>query len=219
MPSPPLDQGAAALDFRGQFGFGGQAGDITAGEYLAAVVQHGVPGHCVVVVGAQDQPNRRVVIRAGHQVVEHTDVTVHLADVAGSQPPHLQVDQQVTPQGNAVKDEVHIQVIAVKRQAFLPRHKRKPLAQFQQEVPQVRNDRAFQAAFVQDCRVRYVQEFQDVRVFQGIKGIGQDGPGGGTGSGTGAGAGIPPASGVTSKGGSSGLDLPLRRICVTSRRS
>lgn len=40
LPSPPLDQGAGALDFGGQFGFGGQAGDVAAGEYLGAVVQH-----------------------------------------------------------------------------------------------------------------------------------------------------------------------------------
>jgi len=56
----------------------------------------------------------------------------------------------------------------------LPRHKREPLADFQQEVPQMRDDRAFQTAFVQGRRVRDVQEFQDVGVFQGIQGIGRN---------------------------------------------
>ncbi len=82
--------------------------------------------------------------------------------------PELQVDQHEAAQQPVVEHEIDEEVVAVERDALLPRDEAEPLAQFEHELLEMVDDRLFQVAFAPVGTVGQTEEFENERILHNI---------------------------------------------------
>ena len=84
---------------------------------------------------AQDDPDRRLIIRVSHHVVQRREIEIHLSGVFGHEIGHLQVNCDETSQAMMVKEQVEIEIPSIHFQMVLTPHEGKSHSQFEQEIP------------------------------------------------------------------------------------
>ena len=88
-----FDASPLPLNFLRQLLLTGQHLHVACGEDLPPLAQHGIVRDGGILLGAENQADRRVVALRALVLVEHADVAVHLADVLMSELPRLEINQ------------------------------------------------------------------------------------------------------------------------------
>ncbi len=159
-------------EFSLKFRLGGQVQLVAAGEdRLLLVRPEGVADHGVVLVRAQDQPERRIVAFRPALAVVVVHVQLELPQVLMRQLAGLQIDDHEALQDRVVEDQIDVEVVAVQREPFLPGHEGEALAQFQQKGLQVVDQRLLQIRLDQPRGLRQAQKLHDHRVLEDIGGL------------------------------------------------
>ncbi len=99
-------------------------------EKLFAVVQHGIPGNGLILFRAENQPDGRIVILGDKQVIEHSNIAVHLPHVLVGQFADLQIDQQIALQDAVIENKIDIEECVFILKAFLTGDKGETFTQF-----------------------------------------------------------------------------------------
>ncbi len=100
---------------------------------LFVVVKHGVPGDGLVLFGAENQPDGRIIILGDEKVIKHADIAVHLTDILMGEFGNLEVNQQVALQNTVIKNKIDIEKFVFVLKTFLSGDKSKAFSQFQKE--------------------------------------------------------------------------------------
>lgn len=74
----------------------------------------------VVLVRAEDQPERRVVSRAAPLAIEVVDVELELAEIPMVELSDLEVDQDEALEHHVIEDEIDVEMVAIQREPLLP---------------------------------------------------------------------------------------------------
>lgn len=127
------------------------------------LVQDRVASDRLVLLGAQDEADRRSVTRRTTVRVVEPDVRVHLTDVLVRELAELEVDQQETLEDDVVEDEVDEELLVGEGQPLLAGDEREPLAQLQNKLRQLAEDRSLDVALVQRLTVGQVEEVEHDR--------------------------------------------------------
>lgn len=143
---------------------------VAGGEDLLRALAQGVAHGGVVLVGAEDQADGRVLVRALLLGLVVARVEQHLAHVLLRKPPDLEVDEQEAPQRAVVEHEVDVEMVAVDRDAFLARHEEQVAAQLQEELLQPREQRGLQVALAPRGGFGQARELQHVGVLDEVLG-------------------------------------------------
>lgn len=113
-----------------QLFFGRQAEHVLRGEYSPPIGERGVLGHRFTTIGAEDDPDRGVIVGSGALIVEQANVEVHLADVLRRELPCFQIDQYEAFEDVMVKHKIDVVMVAVGTDALLTSDKRESRSQF-----------------------------------------------------------------------------------------
>jgi len=82
---------------------------------------------------AQQEPDRRPILRLAESIVHGREIEVHLAREFRLKGLHLQINHHIAPQSEMIEQKVEIIILAADLQVILPANKRKANAQFKQE--------------------------------------------------------------------------------------
>ena len=137
---------------------------ILSREELLAARQHGVAHQRRILRRAENDADRRVVVGTAFEVVEHSHVHVHLADVAVSEFLRLDVEDDEALQDEVVKHEVDAEVLCIGADAHLPFDEREALTEFQQERLQVVDQSLLKVRLHQPSRLGQTEELQQHRI-------------------------------------------------------
>ena len=85
--------------------------------------------------------------------------------------PDLQVDQHERAGQPVVENQVDPVMLAVERDALLAGHEGKALAEFQEELAELVDQRLLKVRFKVSLALRQAGELQDVRVFDEVAGL------------------------------------------------
>src|SRR5207249_1240778 len=116
-------------------------------EYLARHALQGVPGDADPLLGAKDQPDRRILVGTGPVMAGVVEVQVHLADVASSDSVKFQIDQHEAAKPAVKKDEIDAEPLVIDAQPLLAADEGEIVPQLQQERFQMTDQRFFKIAF------------------------------------------------------------------------
>ena len=121
-----------------------------------------VLGNDVVLGLAQEQADRRLVVSVPQQVVDGRHVHAELAQVTGVELAHLEFDDDEAAQRQVVEEQVGIEVLVADFQVNLLPDEREALAEFQEELLDVVDQRTFEVTLPADVGV--ADEVEEVRV-------------------------------------------------------
>ena len=86
----------------------------------------------------------------------------------------LQVDDQIATQEAVVEDEIEKVVVAIEGESLLPRLEEEALAEFEEEVLQVRDEGGLEIRLGVGGLLGEAEEFKDERFFEEVFGSGDD---------------------------------------------
>ena len=81
----------------------------------------------------------------------------------------LEIDHHVTLESCVVEDEVRVEVVAIQREPALPADEGEACTEFEQELPEMRDQGTFEIPLRQPLRLRQIQELQDIGVLEHIQ--------------------------------------------------
>jgi hypothetical protein len=116
----------------------------------------------VVLVRAQDEPERRVLVGLPLVLVQPAQVQLHLPLVARIEAAELQLHGDERAQPAVEEEQVEVVVVRADRHALLPRDEAEALPQLQQEALQLPQDGRLQLALA--VVGRQAEEVEDVRI-------------------------------------------------------
>lgn len=119
----------AAFEFGGKLFLAGEDKSAFGSEELLTFAENGVADEGLILIGAQDDAERGIVVRATLQVVKHADIHVHLADVFVGEFFRLQINEDEALEQVVVENEVHVEVAALGADAELATNEGEALAQ------------------------------------------------------------------------------------------
>ena len=161
----------AAFEFVAEFLLAGEDQAVFGGEELLALAEHGVADEGVVLVGAEDDAEGGVVVRAAFEVIEQADIHVHLADVGVGELAGFEIEQDEAFQEVVVEDEIHIEMARLGADADLAADEGEAFAEFHEEIPQAEREGIFQRAFAIRRGFREAEKFEDVGVLNELRGV------------------------------------------------
>lgn len=124
---------AVLFEETGELFYRRQGDEVAGDEELLVDAAGGVFHGGVVLVGAEDDPDGRVVAGRDGVGFPPVEVEVHLAGVAVLEGADFQVEQDVAAEEAVVEDEVHVVVPVADGDAFLPGLEAEAHAEFEQE--------------------------------------------------------------------------------------
>ena len=142
----------------------------TGENTFVALVEH-VFDDGIVLVGAEDQANRGVVLLNTYFTIKIVNVHLHLADVAMSELFCFQVDDHIALEAHVIEDQVRIEMIPVECESSLAGYKGESISQFQQKLLHTGRKSRLQVAFDQTMRFGKIEELQGIRVFDDVDGV------------------------------------------------
>lgn len=125
---------AFAEEFPTKFFLARQVRKVLCRENGLLVAQERVARHGIALLGAQDQPDRRLITIATAFGLPVSNVEVHLADVGVVEWPSLQVDEDEALQDIMVEDKIDAVVHPVDRDPLLPGYEAEATPEFQRNA-------------------------------------------------------------------------------------
>ena len=163
-----LDNSAFAFEFRDEFGFGGEERAVSGGEELFAAFEDGVLHDGFVLIGAEDEADGGIVVRAAFEVVEHSHVHVDLADVLMGELGGLEVDDDEAFQDVVIENEIEVEVAGLGADTHLAGDEGEAVAHFQQEALELGDDGGLDFGLGGGGIFRQAEEFENVGVFDEV---------------------------------------------------
>jgi len=143
-----------------------QDGLVLGGENLVGQVIEGVMRLCCALLGAKDQTDGRVFARLGPVLAGIVEVEVHLAGIGVAELANLQVGQEQATQAAMEEDEIDAKPVVVEAKPPLTANEGEIVAQLQQEIGEVLDERCLQVRL--GVFIFEVEEFEYERVFDGL---------------------------------------------------
>ncbi len=144
------------LKFSLKFSFAGQDQEVFGSKNLLTFTQDGIVHKGFVLVGAEDDAQRGVVVLAAFEVVEHPHIHVHLPNVSMAEFVRLQVDEDKALEEIVVEDQIDVEVGGLGANAKLAAHEREAFAKFHEKVAQAGDEGIFELAFAVRSALRQV---------------------------------------------------------------
>jgi hypothetical protein len=155
----------------------GQFELVLGDEQIIVHAGDGVLHQGVVLLRAEQDADRRVVVVGHHVFPVPAHIRVELAQVSVGERLDLQLHQHVAFENAMIEDQVHKAVGVADQDALLPRLETEAVAQLQQKVMQLVQERVFQIGFTHDLTGLNPEKLEDVWVANGQLWFGLIGPG------------------------------------------
>ena len=169
LPLPPgvvparfSGRGGSALSSATKVSSSGSAGAVLGGEHLVGQRVQGVMDEGVVLLGAEDQADGRVLVGLGPVLLGVTQVDVHLAGVGVGELAGLDVNDDQATESAVVEEQVDPVPVVADAEPLLPAQEGEVAAEFQEEALEVQDQGLLELAL--GILVLQVQELQDQRV-------------------------------------------------------
>lgn len=162
-----------SLDLVLEFGFAGEVELVLGGEDVG-IFGEGEFDEGVFFAFAEDDADRRVFVGGFDEPIEVVDVHLHLAEVLVGEFVDFEVDQDVAAQESVVEDKIDVEVVFLEAEAFLAGLEEEAFAEFEQELFEFIDDGGFEFVFGVGGALFEFEKFQDVGVFDGVAGGGDD---------------------------------------------
>ena len=121
-----------------------------------------------ILLCAQDNSNRRIVVRLANLIFEIIQIEIHLANVTVLDFCTFQINQDITFQNGVIEYHIHFEAFASYRYDVLTSHEGETSAQLQQELFHVGFQSVLQFRFLVPFSLWYAGELQNVWVANDI---------------------------------------------------
>ena len=126
----------------------GQLGHVVGNADRLGDVAEGVLGDDLVACLAQNQADRRLVIRMAEQIIDYRQVKIDLAGKLGLKGNHLDVDDDVRPKLQVIEQQVDVKVVAADFEVHLAADEGESDAEFEKEITNMLQQTALQLTFL-----------------------------------------------------------------------
>ena len=99
------------FQFAADFLFRRKIGQILAGENLLRTIQNGIFNDSFIFVCTEQDANGRIISGTPFEVIEHTDIHIHLPDIAVCEFGCLEVNQHKALEQVVVKHQIDIEML------------------------------------------------------------------------------------------------------------
>lgn len=157
-----LEFSPSAFQFPRKRGFIRQRGLILGREDLVRQVVQRVMGLRSPLLCAQDQPNRGILPGLHPVFARAIEIEAHLTGVRVAEAPYLEVNDKQTSQSSMEKHQVYTEPGVINAEAPLPADEGEIVAELQQEVSEVLNQRGLEIRL--RVFVLHIEEFEYKRI-------------------------------------------------------